>query len=466
MDNGRKEPASGPRRTDPSRRVFYLVIGLLLLAFTFILGMASGLQRNGAYRVLSGLVQSVKTVLAETTEGGLAGEPVHFLQPSRHEGSGVTVNLTDDNALVLISGFFDGSNEIRLIERDGTIVARWPVVYSDMLPTGDGRPNTDWKVDIHGVVAMPDGSVVFNWEYNGTVRLSRCGEPLWVLDSLTHHSLERSEAGGFWIPGRRVLPPPDGSAARNLFPPFTSGQRDHGFHDDLILRVSEDGEITSSVSVMQILYDSGLAPVLTSTGSNFTPNSPREIELLHLNKIAELPAAYADAFPDFEAGDIAVSLREYNLIAVIDPSTWRVRWSSVGPWIRQHDPEFLPDGTIAVFDNGGYRTQLGRFDRPRDGLPLTSAILAVDPFTDETTPLYGRKPDEAFRTVIRGKVDPTPGGGLMITEFEAGRIFEVDRTGALVWEFINRFDDARVLEITEGRLYDRDYFEVASWECP
>ena len=37
--------------------------------------------------------------------------------------------------------------------------------------------------------------------------------------------------------------------------------------------------------------------------------------------------------------------------------------------------------------------------------------------------VYGGR-DEML-TVIRGKQDPTPGGGWMVTEFEAGRAFEV-----------------------------------------
>ena len=53
----------------------------------------------------------------------------------------------------------------------------------------------------------------------------------------------------------------------------------------------------------------------------------------------------------------------------------------------------------------------------------------------------------------------------MVTEFEAGRVFEVDAEGSLVWEFINRFDEKTVAEVTEARLYEESYFTVTDWTC-
>ena len=54
----------------------------------------------------------------------------------------------------------------------------------------------------------------------------------------------------------------------------------------------------------------------------------------------------------------------------------------------------------------------------------------------------------------------------MITEFDGGRAFEVDAKGHTVWEYINRYDDNFVLEMTSARLYPRSYFTVGDWSCP
>ena len=68
-------------------------------------------------------------------------------------------------------------------------------------------------------------------------------------------------------------------------------------------------------------------------------------------------------------------------------------------------------------------------------------------------------------SIIRGKVDLTSDGGLFITEFEAGRVFETDSNGVVVWEYINRYSPEEVAEITEARIYSAGYFTVERWPC-
>ena len=49
---------------------------------------------------------------------------------------------------------------------------------------------------------------------------------------------------------------------------------------------------------------------------------------------------------------------------------------------------------------------------------------------------------------------------------EAGRALQIDASGKVVWEYINRFNDDYVLKITEARLYPESYFTVTDWTCP
>ena len=44
-------------------------------------------------------------------------------------------------------------------------------------------------------------------------------------------------------------------------------------------------------------------------------------------------------------------------------------------------------------------------------------------------------------------------------------MFEVDAAGRTIWEYINRYDDDEVSEITEARVYPAGYFTVADWGC-
>jgi hypothetical protein len=92
---------------------------------------------------------------------------------------------------------------VRLIRLDGTVVRRWPVRFFDLFKDGATCrrrtiPTSEWNVTTHGAVALPDGSIVFNFEYLGTAKLDRCGAVQWTVPRTTNHSLERTADGRFW----------------------------------------------------------------------------------------------------------------------------------------------------------------------------------------------------------------------------------------------------------------------------
>ncbi|MFM2354295.1 MAG: hypothetical protein RLZZ528_31 [Pseudomonadota bacterium] len=451
---------------DFSKTAFAGAAILLGSAAIFGAGMYAGATRNIAYRAVTGFADLFRSVLAEKDNIGPAARPVYFLQPARQAGAGVTLNDTTDDSLILLAGFFDGSNGMRLIRRDGTVLAKWDLSFAALFPQPDyleTPPKTDWNIDLHGSLIEPDGSVVFNFEYGGLARLSRCGAVEWTLRHPTHHSVEPANGGGYWVPGRQFVPnSPEGGA----FPPFTANANYETSEDDLILKVSAAGEIVAQHSVTQMFYESGLEAVLTATGVNYGRGARWPREIVHVNKIAELTPELAPAFPMFEAGDLLISLRQQNLVAVVDPDDWRIKWHMVGPWLRQHDPEFAPDGTIHVFNNNHYRFVLESSGRADPSIERRSTIMAVDPATDAVTTLYGGRPGQEFGTVIRGKQQLMPGGGTLVTEFEAGRAFEVDASGRTVWEYVNRFDEDEVAELTEVRAYPAQAFGVSDWSCP
>ncbi len=442
---------------------------LLVLGVAFGAGLYSGMSRNIVYRAALKFKSTVDTLKTDWQNRIPNGEPVYFLEPARQPGDGVTIDKhPDDGKLILISGYFEGGNEVRLIRRDGTPVAKWPVRILDLFPDLSFTrfpPQTNNNIDTHGALVNPDGSLVFNFDYGGTTKLSRCGDVIWTLPAETHHSVEKSEKGGYWIPTRGFIDPPDFGA----FFPLTHPTKKAGFFlYDKIAKVSEDGKIEFEKSVPEILFDNGLAAVLTATGTSFTNDGAVNAELTHVNKIAELPAAYADQFPEFEAGDLLVSLRSHNLLFVVDPDTWKVKWHQTGPWVRQHDPEFDADGTIMVFNNNAYRLSLTDDGQTDMSAPRVSNIMKTDPRTGATEVIYGDRAGEEFLSVIRGKIDPIDGGagGVLVTEHEAGRVFEVSPDREITWQYINRYDENRVVEVTEAREYPAAYFSVANWSCP
>lgn len=144
-------------------------------------------------------------------------------------------------------------------------------------------------------------------------------------------------------------------------------------------------------------------------------------DVLHCNTVEILPAHPAGLWP---AGSVLVSVRNLDLIMVLDLATRRVLWSW-GPDVlsRQHQPSVLPDGNLLVFDNG---TARGR-----------SRVVEMNPATGEIVWSYGETDETRFFCPAMGGAQALPNGNVLITESFAGRAFEVQRDGHVVWDFFN-----------------------------
>ena len=428
-----------------------------MIASAFALGFYSAQTQNRLYHIIAGVQEDVDDTISEAPN---LLKPIHFLQPARYPGSGVTVNKTNNQGFVLLSGFFKDGNELRLIRRNGEIVARWPVSFSALFPDTshlENPPVTDWNIDLHGARILPDGAVVFNFEYGGMVKLDRCGHVVWTVNRPTHHAIEIAEDGGYWVPGRRYHEP----GTSDEFPPFSPP-----YSEDTLLKVSAHGHIESELSVPGLFYANDLESVLTSTGESIHPRDKWDEELVHLNQVSELKSVISEDFPMFDTGDLLLSFRELNLLMVVAPDSRKIKWWKIGPWVRQHDPEFIPGGKIVLFNNNIYRSAFGSsWGVSNINIPRVSNILWYNIDSDTSGILFGGTTGQELLSVERGKVQRTANDGYLITEFEGGRVLEIDRTGEIVWEYINRYDNNLVAEISESYWYSTDYFELSNWEC-
>jgi hypothetical protein len=374
--------------------------------------------------------------------------------PGEGEDEGVLVHVpgAPEPGLTLISGILeDGEVGLQLIDLEGTVRHRWPAAFSEVWPDpghvrGRPLPFNDWGTEVHGAALLPDGDVVFNFDRYGLQRLDPCGEVVWKLPYMTHHSVFVSDDGNLWVPGLRYHAEPV-SSLPGIVPPFL---------EDMILEVSPHGRLLREISLLELFYANELEALLFANGlDTFDDASHRD--LLHLNDIEILSMSDAAAFPLFDAGDIMVSLRELNLIMVIDPATEEVRWTQTGPWIRQHDPDFLPDGRIMVFDN--------RRD-DRDGRIFGgSRILTIDPVTREVQTVYEGSDEAPFFSNEQGKQQSLANGNVLIAETLRGRVFEVTPDDRIVWSYISRYDDDHVTQISDAERYPEDYANFGSDEC-
>jgi Arylsulfotransferase (ASST) len=436
-------------RRDLSKIAFAISGALFILGY----GVAVGTFELFPFRFLQDGWYSARAV-RDDLGTALGIRPGYFLFPARHPGSGVTHydRARAAPGLTLIQGFFDGGNELRLIQLDGSIVHRWPVKYFDIFPRpthiapASAIPKRDWNVETHGAQILPDGSVVFNFEYAGTVKLDRCGRLQWTVPRMTHHSVETSSDGGFWIPSQRYV------SSRSSFPALRPP-----YVEETILNVSATGAVVREISVLELLLNNDLQGLLFMTN----PMRPVPNDVVpHLNDVEELSPELAPHFPQFAAGDLLLSFRGLNLLMVVDPNTLKVKWHQVGRWLAQHDPDFEPNGRISLFNN----------NNPGGDIPpnvLRSNILEVDPRSGATSVRYGSESGPRMFTESLGEHQylDFDGGHILIVEAAAGRVAEVDSAGGLVWEFINRFSETEVAQVADALRRPEPYFMVRDWAC-
>jgi len=443
--------------SDVLRRVSWLPKVLFFLSgavLVFLTGFVVGSFEIFPFRYLDLGARSIVIVWKELPNL-LGVRPFLLLEPARYEGTGVTRVAMERvmPGVTFLSGFFTDSNEMRLVAVDGTVIHRWPVRFSEIFKDPDHIrpvflvPATDWNIDIHGALLLPDGSVVFNFEYGGLARIGKCGEVQWAVPRMTHHSVSLSPRGTLWVPGRKLV------EGVSNHPPLQAP-----YFEDTILEISLNGEVLREISVIDLFFRNRLQSMLLADGA-FDVYSVRGInrEVVHLNDVEELGPDLAPSFPSFSPGDLLLSLRNFNLVLVVDPETEVVRWHQTGPWIRQHDPDFLASGTVSVFNNN---------TDGEDGEVFGgSNILELDPLSGEAVVRIGPVSGNPWYTEVRGKHQHLENGNVLITESMAGRVFEVTEQGDIVWEFINRYDEESVARVSDAIRYPEDYFTVDDWKC-
>jgi hypothetical protein len=220
--------------------------------------------------------------------------------------------------------------------------------------------------------------------------------------------------------------------------------------------VSPTGEVLQEIPLVDLIYDSGYEGLLFADRRVRPEHSAGDHgDLTHINDIETLSRAMASAYKEFREGDILVSMRILDALIVVDPNTHQIKWATVGPLLRQHDPDFLPNGRISVFDN--------RWADPNKR--IFSRIVELDPVTNGVHVIYEGNDENPFFTALMGKHQRLANGNILITESQAGRAFEVTPAGKVVWEFINRWDDDHVIVIGEATRYPPAYRGFIDGSC-
>jgi len=333
---------------------------------------------------------------------------------------------------------------------EGKVLNQWKVSFNKIWPDAhhlDRQPG-DFHQGINGAKLYENGDIVFNFDRKGLVKIDKCSNVIWKLPYRGHHSIYEDKEGNLWFPSVKKLKQPYRIA--NL---ITLEEPEY------IFKISPEGKLLKEINIIDAIIRSNMGAQLFSIGKPTIKlrDKTKGEKYTHLNEVEILEGEKADAFPLFDEGDIMVSIRNFNMVLVIDPDTEKVKWSMTGPFIRQHDPDFLENGRISIFDNRGGKESNEFFGDSR--------ILEIDPETKKVSVLYEGSDDNPFFSRVMGSHQRLPNGNILITESMRGRVFEVNGEGEIVWSYIYRWDEDEVIVTYQAERYPESYRKFNTDVC-
>ena len=393
------------------RTVFGVSCAFLAVLVGFVCGIVMMQYKVWPYQALQTAKGHVGTYLMA---GQWAPEKLLVLAPPRASRERVVVH----QPTALMPGYraimgWDTDAEryaVWLFNDQGQHLHSWPIDYKAI--DLDGPSNgTDMP---HGLYVFEDGSILVNFDQGDIMaRLDACGEPIWVRKGIFHHSIERADDGTFW-----TWRAADSTSAYSHFQYLVNFRGDTGA---ILNEYSLIDDLLKTSSLTTTIF--GIPPDYEYQKANIAPEN--KLDVFHPNDIEPLPSELAPRFPNFRAGDLLISLRDSNLVAILDPIARKVKWWSHGPWRTQHDPDFGPDGKIWVYDNNG------RGER--------SQLIGIDPGSRRIQTAFSN--DElAFYSESMGKHQRLPNNTTIIVSPDEGRVLETLWSGDMVFEFNNIAD--------------------------
>jgi hypothetical protein len=275
----------------------------------------------------------------------------------------------------------------------------------------------------------PDGSVLgVSRKPARLVKLDPDSRVQWVYGGLNlkaHHDVRVRPDGTVYALMRRA----------RVIPWFPW---DGGVNDDVVAVLRAEGDSVTEVmrvSILEAFRSSRYAELLSEPW--FASSDP-----LHANSLDVLEGRVPHAA--FRPGDVLLSLRNIDALAVLDLERREIVWFNRGLWQHQHEARVTDEGHILLFDN-----------RPEDG---QSRVVEYDALLDEIVWSYTAP---GFYSHGAGAQQRLPNGNTLITESQKGRIFEVSSDGQVVWDYVNPrlFKGGQtVVRVPRGQRVPIDYF--------
>lgn len=247
-------------------------------------------------------------------------------------------------------------------------------------------------------IMTADSSLVFHGIFSYLYKIDKHSNIVWKSKKLAHHSIEVDAEGNFW------------TCSIDLKNDIAN---DNHFRDDAILCIDPNGVEKYFFSLTQVFFDNNLFYDLIGNASSIT-KIWAIYDPFHLNDIQ--PTKEDGKY--WDKGDIFLSFRHPNLVALYRPSNDSIIWHKKGPWLMQHDVNIINDSIISVFNNNPVYFE---------NLKYFSNITYYN-FANDKTHIVG---DSIFATISNGHQTYTSNGDLVIEETGNSIYFVLDSLGNL-----------------------------------
>jgi len=270
-------------------------------------------------------------------------------------------------------------------------------------------------------LVLKDSSLILKVTQNNfLLSLSENNKIQWIDTSYKyHHSTEKENDSTIWV-----------CATSKKADKY---KIDDFIHDAICAVDPRNGKIKFIKSVADILVENGYQYLLDIVYEN---------DGIHINDIE--PALYSSNY--WKKGDLLISIRHKNTIALYRPSTQKIIWLKTGPWLAQHDCDFVDGKTIMVFGNDVLR---GKNDPFVNG---HNDIYFYDFEKDKISKPYTKVMKQiGIKTNTQGRCDLLKNGDLFIEETEAGKLYIINKDS---------------LKMTYTDRYDNNYIKMLNWVRP
>lgn len=317
-----------------------------------------------------------------------------------------------------------------LINMRRELVHRWSILFSEIWPLPAHIPTRvpDSEVCFFACHLYPNGDLLAVLHGRtipmgcGLVKLDKNSKVLWAYPAAIHHDLEVAGDGSIYAIQHEIAE----SLPEGLEEITTPCEVDYLHH------ISADGQrIGEPISIFaafqdtpyEALLDAVKRPIKSKQPAPWATvfQSPEFITLdpLHTNSVKMLSRDLAAKFPLFQPGQLLISIRSINVLAMLDPETGKVVWAARGPWCAQHDAQFLENGRLLLYDNLG--------------VAMGSRVLEYDPQSQAIPWVFAGAPGIPFYSSERGLSQRLPNGNTLVVNSEENEMIEATSAREIVW---------------------------------